>query len=191
MTSGISFAIMLLLADPTTMPTVASDSVPGCGVRGGHAWLSSRASPLDSTVISVEGRSVKVCYSRPGTRGRPVYDSLAPFGKVWRTGANEPTLLFVTRPLEVAGVRLDAGRYLLLTIPNAERWIVLFNRATGTDPAEMFQTMTEYGRGSAVTEPLTEPVEQFTIRSETRGGEVDLLFEWGGLRARLPVRVPR
>jgi hypothetical protein len=190
MTLTVSLAIVLF-ANLASVPTEAPDSLPGCGARGGHAWLSSRPSPLDSTEISIAGRTAKVCYSRPSARGRSVYDSLAPFGKVWRTGANEPTLLFVTSPLEVAGVRLEAGRYLLLTVPGAERWTVLFNRAAGNDPAAMFQSMEEYGRGNAIAEPLPTPIEQFTIRSEVRDGEVELLLEWGLLRARVPVRVPR
>ena len=43
-----------------------------------------------------------------------VFDSLVPYGKAWRTGANEPTALHLPVAAEVAGTRLAAGRYMIL-----------------------------------------------------------------------------
>ncbi len=34
---------------------------------------------------------VHVFYNRPSKRGREIFGKLVPFGKTWRTGANEPT----------------------------------------------------------------------------------------------------
>lgn len=32
-----------------------------------------------------------------------------PYGKLWRTGANEPTIFFASIPLTVAGLRVPPG----------------------------------------------------------------------------------
>src|SRR5215211_8354361 len=37
--------------------------------------------------------SVELSYSRPGMKGRKIFGDLVPFGKVWRTGANNATTL--------------------------------------------------------------------------------------------------
>lgn len=97
---------------------VAQNAVPRCRVRGSQEWLATRASPLDSAVLGTGDAIAKICYSRPQTRGRSVYDSLAPFGKAWRTGANEPTILELSAPAGVAGVPLAARRYAILTVPD-------------------------------------------------------------------------
>ena len=45
-----------------------------------------------------------------------------PFGKIWRTGANEPTLLRTPIALSVAGVSVPAGTYSIYTIPGPTEW---------------------------------------------------------------------
>jgi hypothetical protein len=36
---------------------------------------------------------VEIVYSRPSARGRAVFGNLVPFGELWRTGANENTII--------------------------------------------------------------------------------------------------
>jgi len=38
-----------------------------------------------------QGYDLSVNYSSPAKKGRVVFGELVPYGKVWRTGANEPT----------------------------------------------------------------------------------------------------
>jgi hypothetical protein len=84
----------------------AQGPLPACEWQGSHQWLSTRASPLDSVILVMPTLTATICYSRPSARGRSVFDSLAPFGKVWRTGANEPTTLRLSRKATVGGVSL-------------------------------------------------------------------------------------
>jgi hypothetical protein len=165
------------------------DSLP-CEVSGSHEWLSTRASPLDSVEVSLPAVTVKICYSRPRARGRSVYGSLAPFGQAWRTGANEPTTIRLSRSATIGGATLSAGRYLILSVPDSTRWLVVFYTATGTDASEMFRTRKEVATGTASVERLATPVDQFTIRSTMGPEGTAFLLEWGHLRARLPVSTP-
>src|SRR5215210_596339 len=64
--------------------------------------VKGRKSPLDSLTFTVAKQPVKVCYGRPSSRGRTMLGgSAVPYGKLWRTGANEPTVLFTPVALMV------------------------------------------------------------------------------------------
>ena len=168
---------------------LATDTL-ACEARGSREWLATRASPLDSVTMGVGVGYVRICYSRPHARDRAVFDSLAPYGKVWRTGANEPTTLRLTAPAVISGVSLSPGRYVLLTVPQRERWTVLFYTATGSESAAMFNSLVEVGRGSAPAEDIADLVEQFTIRASIDRGDTAFVLEWGQVRARITVRQP-
>ncbi len=168
---------------------VAQTPSPNCKARGSHEWLAHRSSPFDSATVSIAGRTAKICYSRPSARGRLVFGSTVPYGMLWRTGANEPTVLHLPFAAEVAGVRLQPGRYLLLTVPRPESWIIAFYTANSDDSGEMFRTMSQVGQGVASTEPLENPIETFTIRGTDGSDRAELLLEWQHVRVRIPVRL--
>jgi Protein of unknown function (DUF2911) len=179
-------ALYMMAGLASSTVAVAQEPMPSCDVRGSQQWLSTRPSPLDSVAIIVAGKTAKICYSRPSARGRSVYDSLAPFGKAWRTGANEPTTLTLTGTFDVGGAVLPPGRYVVLTVPGAEQWSIVFN--TTRHPEKMFLGLVEAGIGTARVERLDAPVEQFTIRATPSEAVPEFVMEWGSLRARLPVR---
>src|SRR5688572_30736623 len=61
--------------------------------------------------------SIEVEYSRPSMKGRKVMGDLVPFGKVWRTGANEATTISFKDEVTIGDKKVPAGKYGLLTIP--------------------------------------------------------------------------
>lgn len=69
-------------------------------------------------------------YSRPGKKGRKIFGELVPFGKVWRTGANNPSTLEFDADIRVNGQALTAGKYALYTIPGKKQWTVIFSKKT-------------------------------------------------------------
>jgi hypothetical protein len=156
-----------------------------CGLRGAHLWQSTRPSPLDSATLSVDGRIAVICYSRPSARGRSV-DSLVQSGIAWRTGANEPTTLTLTGRLNVGGALLDPGRYVILTVPEAGEWHIVFNTTPDTEPAKMFASLHQVAMGTGSVERTAVPVEQFTIRALADAAAFTL--EWGNWRVHVPVR---
>jgi hypothetical protein len=156
--------------------------------------LATRQSPLDSLSFVVGTARVKLCYGRPSVRGRTVFGgSLVPFGRLWRTGANEPTMIHTTGPLVLAGVAVPAGSYSIYTIPGPAEWQVIVNRSITQWGHEAAYTdevrRQEVGRGTAASEPLDGPVEQLTFRVEpSAAGAAVLLLEWEKTRVRIPVR---
>ncbi len=155
--------------------------------------LDKRKSPLDSTSFSVAGQTVKVCYGRPSLRGRQMLGTgSVPFGEVWRTGANEPTMIHTTGPITLAGIKVPAGTYSVYTVPGKAEWEVIVNRSTKQWGEESNYTdevkKQELGRAKVKAETISTPVETFTIRAEPASGDAKaLVLEWENTRVRIPV----
>jgi len=137
---------------------------------------SKRASPPDrTTVTTTDGVTIDIHYSKPSLKGREIGVDIAPFGKVWRTGANEATTFEINKDVLVQGKPLSAGKYSLYTIPTEQNTTIIFNKVwdqwgTKYDEAEdALRVVAEAGEGG-------QSVEQFTIRADDTG-TVTLL--WG------------
>ena len=108
--------------------------------------------------------SVEVKYSRPVIKGRKIFGDVVPFGKLWRTGANENTIVSFSDDVIIDGKTLKKGKYALYTVPKIESWEVIFYSTTdnwGT-PQE-FNEANVALRTVVKEEALSKPVETFTI----------------------------
>lgn len=87
-------------------------------------------SPKATVTQKIGLTEVTISYSRPSMKGRQVFGGLVPYGELWRTGANECTVLKTTGPLAINGGDqvLPAGEYAVFTIPGEEAWQVVFNK---------------------------------------------------------------
>lgn len=83
-------------------------------------------SPFSKIEQKVGLTDVTLEFSRPGMRGRTIFGDLVPFGKVWRTGANANTKITFSTDVTVNGQNLKAGSYAIYTIPNKDKWEVMF-----------------------------------------------------------------
>ncbi len=149
-----------------------------------------RVSPLATVDFAVGGDPVRVCYGRPSARGRQVFDSLVPFGALWRTGANEPTRLFTRGPIRIGEIELAPGRYSLYTEPGPGAWRVFVSRSTfhWGNAIDAGVRAREVGSLTVPVEELPVPVETFTIRPEPAAGDtVRLVLEWEQTRVALPI----
>jgi hypothetical protein len=155
--------------------------------------LEGRASPYDSATIRVGTEIALVCYGRPSARGREIFGGLVPYGQLWRTGANEPTILHLPFTAEIAGLIVPPGSYSVYTEPREGDWTLILNRSTSQWGHESSYTpevgAQELGRAAIRTERMDLHVETFTIRSEPGPAGADMLLEWERTRARIPIRV--
>src|SRR5690606_39668856 len=74
--------------------------------------------------------NVKVDYSRPAVKGRVVFGEMIPFGKIWRTGANDNTIISFSDDVIIGGEHLPKGEYGLYSIPEKDSWTILFYSET-------------------------------------------------------------
>lgn len=194
-------AVLLIPALPSTgddartgslAPLAAQDAAaePACEPQG--MPLEDRASPYDSVSVGLGEASVKVCYGRPSARGRTMIGGEAvPFGELWRAGANEPTTLHTTGPIEVAGIELEPGSYSLYTRPGESEWEVFISRSTDRwgIPITAEVQAEEVGSTEVPRERPESHVETMLLRFENAGAEqADLALEWEDFRIVLPVR---
>jgi hypothetical protein len=145
-----------------------------------------RASPHETVKASIDGANVSVTYGRPTMKGRKVFGDLVPYGQVWRTGADEATILETDKALMFGPIHVNPGKISLYSLVDAKSWKLVLNRQVG-------QWGTEYNQGQDLarldmrTEKLAAPVEQFTIAIERnpsgKGGL--LVMQWETTKATL------
>lgn len=87
-----------------------------------------RESQRQTITQTIGDTIVSVVYHRPNTKGRAIFPGLEPYGKVWRSGANENTVFEVNRDVTIDGKPLPAGKYGFHTIPGKDEWIVIFSK---------------------------------------------------------------
>ena len=150
--------------------------------RGGGV----RPSPNAANSQNIGATVVSVTYGRPGLKGRAM-STLAPAGKVWRTGANEATAITFSTDVMFGDKEVKAGTYSLYTIPGATEWTVILNskQSWGTqydESADVARTMAAVGEGSNL--------EFFEIYFDTLSAEKGHLnLHWGTTKVAVPITV--
>jgi hypothetical protein len=152
----------------------------------------ARVSPHETVSAVIDGDRVTVVYGRPYTKDpksgepRKIWGGLVPYGKVWRTGADEATLLITQQPLEMGGTTIPAGAYTLWTLPNEDGSAKLIvNKqigqwGMGRDPKQIYDESKDVGRFDLKKAMLEKPVNQFTItiaKGDSGGGVLKLAWE--------------
>jgi len=132
--------------------------------------------------------AIELSYSRPGVKGRKVFGDLVPFGKVWRTGANNATTLNFGDDVTIGGQKIKAGKYGLLTIPDKNSWIIIISKQTDvTSPADYKQDMDVV---RVTLEPMrtANDIETFTIQfANIKPTSCDLQLMWERTAVSLPI----
>lgn len=152
------------------------------------------SSPKTKINQSVGLTDIEIVYSRPSARGRAVFGNLVPFGKLWRTGANENSTISFSDDVMIDGKTLKKGKYALYTIPNIQNWEIIFYKTTdnwGT-PQE-FNEANVALRTTVKEEALSKPVETFTIglsRLDTDFAYLEMYWEnsYAALKFEVPTQ---
>jgi len=135
---------------------------------------------------------VSIEYSRPSMRGRTIFGNLVPFGKVWRTGANARTKVSFGDDVTVGGTALKAGTYAIFTIPQVDKWDVIFytEHQGGGAPAELDESKVA-ARISVEVYPIPMEIQSFTMSVDdlTSNSAVIGMF-WEKVYVGVPFTVP-
>ena len=138
--------------------------------------------PLDRVTKSQRGTvtqkvantDITIDYGRPVARGREIYGSLVPYGRIWHPGANDATSMTVSRDVEVNGKALPKGSYSLWTIPRADSWTFIFSTV-----ADTFHTNYPGDHRDAL---------RLEVKLET-AAHATLRFHWGTVIVPLAIKV--
>ena len=69
-----------------------------------------------------------------------------PYGKVWRTGADEATTIHTDADLDINGLKVPKGVYALFTIPKENSWTLIVNKTAKQWGAFSYKQADDLGR---------------------------------------------
>jgi hypothetical protein len=168
--------LMTAVALALVATTASAQKVVATKMGGG-------GSPHETVEWTVGAAKVTVTYGRPFLKGRSL-DTLAPAGKIWRTGADAATTLTTDKTLMIGSLMIPAGTYTLYTIPGAAGWKLVVSKQTGQWGTE-YNEAQDLGRTDLKVEKLAAPAEQVTIGLANNTFTID----WGTTRASAPLMV--
>ena len=115
---------------------------------------------------------------------------MAPFGRVWRTGANEATTLKTDADLDIGGTNVPAGTYTLFVLPEQNKWTLIISKKTGEWGIPYPGQQDDFARVPMNVTQSSQAVDQFTISLDKRGNnQADLSMAWANTKASVPIRV--
>lgn len=122
-----ALTLALAVAVPASMLAQTAD-------RQAQHIFTPLASPRAEIAQRIGLTDVAVVYHRPAVNDRDLWGTVVPSAgtPVWRTGANENTLVSFSTDVEVQGESLPAGTYGLHTIPGQPAgegdWTIVFSK---------------------------------------------------------------
>lgn len=132
--------------------------------------------------------SIEIVYSRPNIKGRTVFGDLAPFGKLWRTGANAATRITFGEDVKVGGVAVKAGTYVLYSIPNKDEWEVILNKGLNNWGIDGYKADEDVAKFKVKPMTLPTSVETFTMQiANVMPASADIQVMWEKTAIAIPV----
>ncbi len=132
--------------------------------------------------------SIEIIYSRPNMKGRTVFGDLAPFGKLWRTGANAATRITFGEDVKVGGVAVKAGTYVLYTIPNKDEWEVILNKGINNWGIDGYKADEDVAKFKVKPMALPMNIETFTMQiANVMPASADIQVMWEKTAIAIPV----
>lgn len=147
-----------------------------------------RKSPTAIASVKHGGTYIKVVYGQPYRNGRKIFGELVPYGRVWRTGANEATEITTTNDILFSGEQLAAGTYSLFSIPGEESWTIILNSELGLWGAFEYDASNDVMRIEADAHQTEQSDEAFTIKfEEVVDDSTDMVIKWVQTEVRVPI----
>lgn len=146
-----------------------SVSFMACGQK------ENKLSPLTKTEGVVDGGKISIVYHAPSARGRKMLGDIEPFGKVWRTGADNATTIEFSKAVKVEGKDLPAGKYELFTIPGEKEWTIIFQKFSNQWGAYSYKDSNDVLRVKVNSEKSPSFVE--TLKIGVAGSQVKIEWE--------------
>ena len=153
-----------------------------------------RVSPASEVKQMVGLTEIEIEYSRPSMRGREVFGNLVPFGKVWRTGADNSTKISFDTDVIISGKTIQSGTYSIFSIPNKESWeIILYS------DVELWGVPRDWSENKIVFSSMfdvkklkkSNTVETFTISfNDLTNNDVNMSISWENTLVDIKIEVP-
>ena len=145
-------------------------------------------SPKSTLVQRVGFSDITINYSRPSMRGRVIFGELVPFNQLWRSGANEATVISFSDPITLNGISVPRGYYSLFTIPGEKEWEVILNENIFLKGLSGYNENEDFLRLKVKPDYLSYHVETFTIDiGEITQTTATLMMSWENTMIKLKI----
>jgi hypothetical protein len=134
-----------------------------CTAFSGFAQVSPAPSSTQTIVQNFGLGKITLTYARPNTKGRKIFGGMEPYGTVWRTGANNATVVKFTDEVIIDGKKLPAGEYGLFTIPGVDDWTIILNKTSKQWGAYAYRQADDVLRFNVKTDKLKDLTETLTL----------------------------
>ena len=132
--------------------------------------------------------SIELAYSRPGVKGRKIFGDVVPFGNIWRTGANNATLITFGDEVTIGGTKVAAGKYGLLTIPEKNSWTIIISKQTDVTSPSAYKQDMDVVRVPADVTKMKSAAESFTMQfANVKPTSCELQIMWDKSTVSLPI----
>jgi len=182
-----SSLLLVTAALAVLSPLTAQTPAPKAAAKKGAATSTGSWSPHVTTSTKIDDNRVVLIYGSPNLKDpkkdgavRKVWGGLVPFGKIWRLGSDEATLLITQKDIDLGGTTLPGGAYSLYLQPEADGSAKLVvNKAVGQWGVDPYPAATEVARIALKKTDLPTAVEQFmmSVKKEGAGGMLRLSWE--------------
>ncbi len=146
--------------------------------------VAAQRSPHETVTGTAGSAKITVTYGRPSLRGRAMGTELAPFGKVWRIGADAATTLTTDKDIMLGTLAVPAGTYALFAIPNEKSWKLIVNKKSDQWGLDHDANKAEdLGQTNMAVTKISAPVEQLTLAI----ADSKLKIMWGTTEAAVKI----
>ena len=159
---------------------------------GNLTFAQTLTTPQPSTTQTIKQNfglsSIELSYSRPNAKGRKVVGELVPFGKVWRTGANQATTLTFGDEVTIGDKKIAAGKYGLLSIPGQDNWTLIITKQLDVTSPSAYKEESDVVRVNVKPMMVKDNVETFTMQfANVKSSTCDLRMVWENTAVMLPI----
>ncbi len=164
---------------------IAGTAFPANAQQPARVNSSGGNSPHETTSAVIDGNRVTITYGRPYTKApktgelRKIWGELVPYGKAWRLGSDEATLLITQQPIMLGGVEVPAGAYTLYMVPEESGAKLAISKKLGGWGIPVDEK-NDLARVDLTKAAAASPVDQFTMKVEKNpsgGGLIKMSWE--------------
>ena len=163
-------------------------AITACSVSFAQTLVTPQLSTTQTIKQNFGLSSIELSYSRPNAKGRVIFGELVPFGKVWRTGANQASTLTFGDDVTIGDKKIAAGKYGLLSIPNKNNLILIITKQLDVTSPSAYKEENDLVRVNVKPLAVANKVETFTMQfTNVKSSSCELNLQWENTTVSLPI----
>ena len=183
----LAFLSLLLVACKDNKQNQSDDQHQNHKMEESNSSSKKTLSPHKYAMAMIGDAHIHIDYSAPSVRGRIIYGGLLAYGEVWQSGAHNATWLETNKDIILNENLLKAGKYGFFTIPNKDKWTIIFNKnwnQHGKDDYNENDDVLRFDVSPEISEEITEQLIYQVEKLNDKEGMVSL--NWEKMTIRFP-----